>query len=233
MAGIKLSERLKAAAEAVRPGSVVADVGSDHAYLPAYLVLNGLSPRAIAADVRAGPLENARKTVRLYGLEDKICLRLSDGLDNIEPCEASDFTICGMGGTLTARLLSRVPWLKDPSKRIIVQPQSRAEEVRGFFADNGFKILFEDVRTDAGRLYCTTAAEYDGNIVQRPVSYVYTGEVPRLGTREAEIYLRNVRARILTKSKAARLYGSPKNADYFERIARETEELINGTYADG
>ena len=84
----------------VRPGSVAADIGTDHAYLPASLILNGICPRALACDLRKGPLSNAAKTVAAYGLEGKITLRLSDGFDEIEPFEADDLIICGMGGTL-------------------------------------------------------------------------------------------------------------------------------------
>ena len=129
------------AAKMVRHGSVVADIGTDHAYLPAYLVLNGISPKALACDVRKGPLANAEKTVGHFGLEKQITLRLSDGFDEIEPFEAQDFIICGMGGTLMEQLVSRTYWLKDSSKRIIVQPQSHAEDIRNFFVESGFPIL--------------------------------------------------------------------------------------------
>ena len=88
----------------VRKGNDVADIGTDHAYLPAWLILNGISPKALACDVRKGPLENAKKTVEQYGIEEKITLRLSDGFDKIEPFEADDFIMCGMGGTLMEQM---------------------------------------------------------------------------------------------------------------------------------
>ena len=129
---INLSERMLMAARMVRSGKAVADIGTDHAYLPAYLILRGISPKALACDVRKGPLENAKNTVESYGIEDKITLRLSDGFDEIEPFEADDFIMCGMGGTLMEQLVSRTHWLKDKRKRIIVQPQSHAEDIRRF-----------------------------------------------------------------------------------------------------
>lgn len=212
----------------VRKGNAVADIGTDHAYLPAYLILNGISPKTLACDIRKGPLENARKTVEHYGIEDKITLRLSDGFDEIEPFEAQDFIMCGMGGTLMEQLVSRAYWLKDKSKRIIVQPQSHAEDIRRFFVENGFEILFEDACTDGGKLYCAMAAEYTGEVLQRPVSYIYTGKLPECGKKEARLYLENTVARLRKKLEAERVHGSAEYADYLEKVALETEEIING-----
>ena len=128
----------------VRKGSIAADIGTDHAYLPAWLILNGICPEALACDLRKGPLDNARKTVEHYGISDKIKLRLSDGFDEIEPFEAQDFIMCGMGGTLMAELVSRAYWLKDNEKLLILQPQSHAEDIRAHLNENGFEITEED-----------------------------------------------------------------------------------------
>ncbi|MBE6819636.1 MAG: SAM-dependent methyltransferase [Ruminococcaceae bacterium] len=230
---LNLSKRMLMAAKMVRKGNAVADIGTDHAYLPAYLILNGIAPKALACDVRKGPLENAKKTVEHYGIEDKITLRLSDGFDEIQPSEAEDFIMCGMGGTLMEQLVSRTHWLKDSSKRIIVQPQSHAEDIRRFFVENGFEILFEDACTDGGKLYCAMAAEYTGAKLQRPVSYIYTGELPKCQKKEARLYLENTVARLHKKLEAERVHGSAEYADYLEKIALETEEIINGMETDG
>ena len=100
---IKLDTRLKLAADEVRPGKKVVDIGTDHAYLPAWLVSNGVCPSALACDLRKGPLDNAKKTVELYGVADKITLRLSDGFDKIEADEADDFIKCHLYGYLLVR----------------------------------------------------------------------------------------------------------------------------------
>lgn len=230
---LNLSQRMLMAARMVRKGNAVADIGTDHAYLPAYLVLNGISPKALACDVRKGPLDNARKTVEHYGIEDKITLRLSDGFDEIEPFEAQDFVMCGMGGTLMEELVSRAYWLKNRSKRIIVQPQSHAEDIRRFFVENGFEILFEDACTDGGKLYCAMAAEYTGETFDKPVSYIYTGELPKSKKPEAKLYLENIRARLLKKLEAERLHGSAENAEHLEKVTSEMEEIINEMHSDG
>ena len=101
----ELRPRLKAAAAMVPPGSVVADIGTDHAYLPAFLLLSGVCPRVIACDVGEKPLRNAAETVKIYHLDEKIDLRISDGLQKVRPEEYDAVTVCGMGGTLIGLLV--------------------------------------------------------------------------------------------------------------------------------
>lgn len=110
---IVLSPRLKTAADMVRKGVVAADIGTDHAYLPSYLVLSGICPRALACDLRKGPLENAAETLEHWNIADKISLRLSDGLDELSAGEADDIIMAGMGGILIAKLLERTEWVKN------------------------------------------------------------------------------------------------------------------------
>ena len=229
---INLSERMLMAARMVRHGNAVADIGTDHAYLPAYLILRGISSKALACDVRKGPLENAKKTVESYSIEDRITLRLSDGFDEIKPSEADDFIMCGMGGTLMEQLVSRTQWLKDKDKRIIVQPQSHAEDIRRFFVENGFEILFEDACIDGGKLYCAMAAEYTGNVEGKSISYIYSGELPECKKNEAKMYLENINLRLRKKLEAERIHGTPKNTEYLENVTNELEETINGMQTD-
>ena len=229
---LNLSERMLMAARMVRKGSSVADIGTDHAYLPAYLILNGISPKALACDVRKGPLENAGKTVEHYGIEKEITLRLSDGFDEIEPFEADDFIMCGMGGTLMEQLVSRTYWLKDKRKRIIVQPQSHAEDIRRFFVENGFEILFEDACIDSGKLYCAMTAEYTGEITVKPLSYIYSGELSKSPKKEAKLFLENINSRLKKKLEAEKVHGCAENAEYLEKVTAELEETINGMQTD-
>ncbi len=217
----------------VRRSSTVADIGTDHGYLPAKLVLDNVCPKALACDLRKGPLDNAAKTVAAYCLADRITLRLSDGFDEIEPFEADDFVICGMGGTLMEQLVSRTNWLKNPKKRLIVQPQSHAEDIRRYFIENGFEILFEDACIDSGKLYCAMAVEYTGNVKEHPVSYIYTGELPKCKKPEAKLYLEKIRDRLLKKSAAEKEHASAEKADYLIKVAQEMEAAINGMQTDG
>ncbi len=224
---LNLSNRMLMAANMVRQGKAVADIGTDHAYLPSWLILNGIATKALACDIRKGPLDNAKNTVEHYGVEDKITLRLSDGFDEIEPFEADDFIMCGMGGTLMEQLVSRTPWLKDSKKRLICQPQSHAEDIRRYFIENGFEILFEDACVDSGKLYCAMVVEYSGKIFEKPISYIYSGELPKCRKKEAKMFLENINSRLKKKLCAEKIHGTAENADYLEKITLELEETIN------
>lgn len=229
---LKLSERMLMAAKMVRSGSIAADIGTDHAYLPAWLILNNVCPSALACDVRKGPLDNARKTVESYGIENRITLRLSDGFDEISPDEAQDFIMCGMGGTLMEELVSRTEWLKDKSKRLIVQPQSHSEDIRRFFVQNGFEILLEDACTDGGKLYCAMAAEYTGKITKKPISYIYSGKLSECAKPEAVLIIENTVSRLKTKLDAAKNHGTPENAEYLGNVISELEVTLNEMQSD-
>ncbi len=230
---LKLSERIMMAAEMVRHGKVVADIGTDHAYLPAKLVSDGICPKALACDLRKGPLNNAKKTVEQYGVADKITLRLSDGFVEIKPFEADDFVMCGMGGTLMAELVSRANWLKDPDKLLILQPQSHAEDIRSYLIGNGFEIIKENACTDGGKLYCAFCASWTGKIKEYSEGYIYYGKLPECNTPEAKMYLLKVVDRLRTKLDAEEKHGSEEKAEYLRRTISETEEKINDMQSDG
>lgn len=230
---LNLSPRMAMAAGLVRKGSVVADIGTDHAYLPAALILDGTCPRALACDLRKGPLSNAAKTVEAYSLEDKITLRLSDGFDEIEPFEADDFVLCGMGGTLMVELISRAYWLKDPQKRLILQPQSHAEDIRAYLALHGFEILAEDACEDSGKLYCAMAAQYTGAILDFLPPYPYIGRLPECEKPEAREYLIAVKNRLSKKYNAMLACKNKKEAEMLKMIIDEAEAVINEMQSNG
>ena len=156
-----LSPRLEAVASLVRKGRRVADIGTDHAYLPVYLVQSGVADFCIAADLRKGPLENAKKAVEEAGLEENIILRLSDGLQKFEPDEVDEIVIAGMGGILIAQIIEAAPWLQKGGKHLVLQPMSHPEILRKYLLDNGFCIIDERlVKED--KIYQIILAEYFG-----------------------------------------------------------------------
>lgn len=230
---LELSPRMAMAAKQVRQGSTVADIGTDHAYLPAALILNGTCSRALACDLRRGPLSNAQKTVEAFGIADKVTLRLSDGFDKIEPFEADDFVLCGMGGTLMTQLISRTDWLKDESKRLILQPQSHAEDVRKYFAENGFEIITEDACEDSGKLYCAMTARYTGRITEHSPAFPYTGKLTECKKPEAQEYLIAVKNRLFKKYNAMLLCGNKEEAEKLKIIIDETEAAVNEMHRNG
>lgn len=168
--------RLLAAASLVRDGSRIADIGTDHAYLPIFLVESGRVISAIASDVREGPIDNARVNVARYNLSDKIDVRLGDGLRCISADEVDDIIICGMGGELISWILDDAKWVRSSDKRLILQPMTAVDDLRIWLADNGFAILEELLAKDGGRIYTVFSAKYVGN------KQNYTDEYPYIGT---------------------------------------------------
>ncbi len=159
-----LDSRLSLAASFVRDGSTVADIGTDHAYLPIYLLLTGKSTEAIAADINEGPLERATINCARYGVRDKMTLCLSDGLKDLplEEKGVSDIVICGMGGELIASILSASDYIKDPQVRLILQPMSHPEKLREYLAKEGFKTVDGMMAKAQDKLYQCIVCEYDG-----------------------------------------------------------------------
>jgi len=155
-----LDGRLMSAVGYVR-GGIVADVGTDHAYLPVYLVATGRADSAVASDINRGPIENAKETVRKYGLEDKITTLIADGLDGIEPYHPNDVIIFGMGGELIATIVDRAKWTREGT-RLILQPMTKPEALRDYLGEVGFRIVDETLSEADGRVYQTLCAEYDG-----------------------------------------------------------------------
>jgi tRNA (adenine22-N1)-methyltransferase len=170
-------------ADLVPPGSVVADIGSDHAYLPVYLVQAGVCQRAIAADVGAGPLANARKAVGAAGLDDSIELRRSNGFARFTESDADCWVLSGMGGTLMVRLLEAAPWLCASGTVLVCQPMRHAWELRQWLVSHGFVIAKETACYESGRAYCALRAEYNVKDeicnVKSGAGYAYYGELPR------------------------------------------------------
>ena len=179
MQNIKLDSRLMAVASMVRQNSRLADIGTDHAYIPVYLINEGVISEAIAADINEGPLKNADKNIASYGLSDKIKTILSDGLRKLPENCADDIIIAGMGGILISEILESCSWIKTKNIRIIAQPMTHAEILRKFLCNNGFEIKKEVASTDGKRIYCALAAEFTGKKSEQDESYYYLGELTK------------------------------------------------------
>lgn len=158
MRHLELSPRLRLLAGWVRPGARIADVGTDHAYLPVWLTLHGRVASAIASDLREGPLARARETGKNCGAAG-IDFRLCDGLSGIRPDEADTIVIAGMGGENIAAILAAAPWTADGAHTLLLQPQTRAEDLRRFLSEHGFRIVREALVRDRGILYPCMEAE--------------------------------------------------------------------------
>lgn len=154
---IKLSNRMKAVA-GLAVGDVVADIGCDHGYVSMYLVSNGFK-KAIAMDLREGPLQMARTNIATNSLSDKIDIRLSDGFEKLEPNEADCAVIAGMGGILVTDILKRGHIHTENGIKLVLQPQSDIDQVREYLSQIGYKIVDEVMLIDEGKYYLAMRAE--------------------------------------------------------------------------
>ncbi|MCH5185151.1 MAG: SAM-dependent methyltransferase [Oscillospiraceae bacterium] len=132
---------------------IIADIGTDHAYIPINAVLDGRCERAYASDIRTGPLEIARNNVVKYDLADKIALRLGAGLSAVEKGAAGEIIIAGMGGIMIRDIISNDIDKARSADRLILQPMNSAHELRRYLFENGFEIVAEDLAAEGFKIY--------------------------------------------------------------------------------
>lgn len=163
---MKLTDRLLKIASLVTKGKKVADIGTDHGYIPVYLLNKGDIDYAILADVNKGPLENAKKEVRHNGLMDKVDLRLGSGIEVLEKNEVDEVIIAGMGGILISELLEAKKEVAHSLDKLILQPMQAQNELRKYLLNNGYEILDEVLVKEDFRLYEIIIAKYTSNNTQ-------------------------------------------------------------------
>ena len=216
----RLDERLALCAEFVREGAKLADVGTDHAYLPVWLACSGRISSAVACDVRVKPLENAKANITKYHAGTIVSTALSDGLDSISPDLADDVVFAGMGGELITKIIMRTQWLRDGNKRLILQPMSRADTLRLFLCENGFHIQEEKACISAGKSYSVMLCVYDG--MKRTCSDVfqYIGLLENDHSYESKRYIY-----VINEKLKKMLKGFDQNSDEYKNLYQTVSHL--------
>lgn len=153
MKNLVLSERLSAAAKYIQQDSAVADIGTDHGYIPVYLALNKRARLIIAADVKKGPLLHARSSAEEYGVGDRIEFVQTDGLEGLEGRGLDTVVIAGMGGETIATILGKAPWTKAQNVRLILQPQTKLSVLTDWLHNSGCEIKDASLALGDGRIY--------------------------------------------------------------------------------
>lgn len=196
---LHLTPRLLAAAEQVPAGARLADIGTDHAYLPVWLLLEGVIDSAIAADLREGPLNRARETAERYGVSGRISFRLCDGLSGVQPSEADTIVIAGMGGETIISILEAAPWTREGGVRLVLQPMTAQMPLRKWLSERGYRIEKERTACEGKRLYT--------------IMSVTAGEMQ--GLSPGELW-------------AGRRSGDPLGGDYLDMMAGKARRILDG-----
>jgi len=150
---MELSKRLQAVADLVSDGMIVADVGTDHGYIPIYLVETGKCAKAFAMDVNKGPLLRAKEHIAEHGLSEQIETRLSDGVKHLQVGECDAVVIAGMGGALTVKILDEGKEIFKHLTEFVLQPQSELAKVREYLHVQGYCVVLEDMVQEEGKFY--------------------------------------------------------------------------------
>ncbi len=200
---MKLDGRLAMIAERIPQCEILTDIGTDHAYIPIYAVEKGLCGKAIAADLRKGPLERADSNILRHGMRNRIETRLGNGLEPVLAEECDVVVVAGMGGSLIRDILAAAAEKARKANLLLLQPNNAADVLRQWLYESGFEIAGEALASDAGKLYCLMLANWTGKISVRSKFDYYVGAM-------------------LLKS------GDPLLYDYLEKKRKELDVVIAG-----
>jgi len=171
-----LKGRLGLIADMVPQCDVVCDIGTDHAYIPIYLVMNNRCKRAVASDIRKGPIKVADKNIEKYNLRNYIDTRVGNGLETVRDGEEDTIIIAGMGGLIISGILEEGFETVKKANSLIIQPMYSIELVRKWLYENGFEIYDERLSKEDRRIYNVLAAKWTGSVQKKEEIYYYIGE---------------------------------------------------------
>lgn len=218
---MKLTERLMTITHLINKCNVIADIGTDHGYIPIYCIRNNMADSAIACDINQGPLDIAKENIIRYGLEDKITLRLSDGLAKLHKGEADVIVIAGMGGLLINHILEEGKDVIDSSVRLILQPMLAQKEVRKYLYENGYDILSEKLAKEGQKLYNIIEAKKSQSKVSYSEFDIVVGR--RLYEERGELFDLYLESRMNTLKKIIKGISDSKDQEGLDDYIKELE----------
>lgn len=220
---MELSIRLKAIASMVDKCNCVADIGTDHGYIPIYLLKNNICKRAIASDINSGPVEKAKFNIRCENLEGKIKCKMGPGLTTIVPFEADGIVIAGMGGNLIRDIILENENIFKELDFSVLQPVQNPEILRKFIYDNGYKIIDEDLCIDENKFYEIIKVKYDNK--PRNVESIYYEISKNLLDKKHPLIAKYIQYKINSYSKAL---SNIKENSYLSNLRKiEISDKIN------
>lgn len=186
---IHLDERLQAICRFVRPGSRIADIGTDHGYLLAKLLLDETAVFGYGTDIHKKPLEKAKETIAAHGLSEKVALLCTDGLQGIAPDQVDDVVIAGMGADTILHILDAAGW-NDSHHRFVLQPMSKLPFLRIQLRQRGYEILAEKAVFVKHFTYTILQVRYTGTPQQTSPLFAWTGKIPKTDPENAVLYIK-------------------------------------------
>lgn len=228
---MNIGSRLEAIANLILPDCVLADIGTDHAYLPVYMLQQQKIRAAIAGDIAEGPCKAAENTVAMYGMKNRVQVRLGSGLSVIKEGEADCISIAGMGGSTIVEILSADLNIARSAKRLVLQPQTGAPGLRKWLLENAWDIIDEELVFDSKRLYEIIVAEKA--VVQKSYSPVELEVGPVLISKKHPLLTAQIVKILETYSKQLGFMEKSTNAvqtqkyAYMRQMKQDLEALAN------
>lgn len=216
---MELSPRLYTIAQAVPHGARLADIGTDHGYLPVWLLQRGIIEKAIAADLRPGPLDRAKETAHRFDLSEQVDFRLCDGLTGVGASETDCVVIAGMGGETIIHILNDAPWTKEEEIVLILQPMSSQEDLRRWLLQNGYRIVREIIAQEEKNFYTI--------MVVQPGADMTMSAGEEFAGRQSNDALRGSYLAHLIAKVSRTLEGQRRAAQPDELSLEKTEQLLN------
>lgn len=224
-----LDDRLSLCAELVT-GKYICDIGTDHGYLPAELLLTGKCSRATAADINEKPLEAAAVTFEKYNVSDRARLVLSDGLKNVDVTDVTDIVIAGMGGELIARILEDGADKLSPEINLILQPMTKAPLLRKYLCSHGFEIVSERAACDRRFRYNVISARKNGKITPCSEAAAEVGFMDFSLSDEREYALHRISTIEATGKEISK--SDPVKGDNYFKLAEDIREYVRAHGGD-
>lgn len=205
---LKLSPRLQACCQLIRPGDRVADVCCDHGYLGIYLLLENIASQVYAGDINQAPLLSAVENAKRYGVSERLECFLSDGLQKLP--KTFDTLVCaGIGADTIISILSQAPWLKSSQYRLVLQCQSKTHALRSYLSEQGFAIDLETVISDSGFLYTVMSVTYRPGETLTPGGCYFPPALLKSPSRELSKYYQQVITRLTRAVEGQKEHASP------------------------
>ncbi len=224
---LKLNPRLAKIAELVPKCKSLADIGTDHAYIPIYALLSQKTQFAIASDINKGPVERARANAKLFGLEDKLSLRFGAGLETIAPNEAEVIVIAGMGGILIGDILENSVPVTMTAKHLILQPMTAAKELREYLCERNFTINTEVLVAEEDKIYNIFCVTVGGKTHYSPKEMIL-GRGTDTSTPELfDRYLAGIEKKLKVRLEGLKSSSLPENQALAKMVEKQIELIKN------